>query len=572
MTVDHSRNISQDPRLVDDDATRHLSAAAHAHDDFADELVEEFLAEPRRAVPPSPGLNPVAVLSEALATRRRRVVRDSLVVGLFLVVLVTWWWLAVPWLLAVGSGVFVHSLVRRISTRRGRKRISGAGWMLILFGAYLGSIVGSSLALLGGLAFGDSDALWSAAGLGGSDYYDYYDYYDSGETSGGSGAPMFLIGLLASLGLLAVLLVDRVRVHLALTTRFEPSRYWNGGQHLPPSPVGAWYTERLHHIARAAATSNTLVHDGYDPFVGAGERVHAWSIAVPLRAVDDAEVTLSRADVHAGVRAGVLALRGSAELSPGGRLRDLQESQEVVTSAVALLRQAGDPIGRAILPDPGAPPNSALDPAVIAEIVQNSPEWVRPYLCFRVEGWSKELVVSTFLHVACDDKMLYLEWKAYVLNPIRPEYRYEQLKLLRADYAVMRGFVDAVLVPASLGRRVLRLWRAARDGRKPMGGGYYDLPGRYGARRGIRELAADDAGTTYFHDEDSVRYVKLLERRTLAAVGRTLTEHGLKTDEFTSQSSTITHSTVINGGTFSGVNVVGQGNQASTGGLGGERE
>lgn len=586
MTTGHPSATDTQPPLVDDDATRHLSAAVHAHDAFADELIEEFLAEPRRAVPPSPGLNSVAVLAEAAATRRRRVVRDSLVCGLFLVVLGTWWWLAVPWLVAVGAGSGVHYLVRRSSHRRGRKRISGAGWLLILFGAYLGSIAGSALALLGGFAFGGWDFLMSAGEFGGSDTfgdygsdsYDYYDYYDgsgypygSGEASTGGGDATFVLGLLAALGLLVVLLVDRIRVHLALTRRFEPSRYANGGGHVPSPPADARYTRRLHHIARATTAPNTLVHDGYDPFVGAGDRVHAWSMALPLRTVDDSSAGLSRADVHAGVRAEVLALRGSPQLSPGGRLQELRESQEVITSATALLRHVGDPIGRAILPDPEAPPNSVLDPVVIADVVRNSPEWVRPYLCFRVEGWSKELVVSTFLHVACDDTMLYLEWKAYVLNPIRPEFRYEQLKLLRAEHAILRGLVDAVLVPASLGRRALRLWTAVRH-RLTAGQGRYGLPGRYGARRGIRELVADDTGATYFHDEDSVRYVKLLERRTLAAIGRTLTEHGLRTDEFTSQSSTITHSTVINGGSFSGVNVVGQGNQTHIGASAEERK
>lgn len=54
-----------------DEPTRYLAAAVHLDDELADALVEEYLAEPKRAVPPSPGVDAVTVLREATAAQWR---------------------------------------------------------------------------------------------------------------------------------------------------------------------------------------------------------------------------------------------------------------------------------------------------------------------------------------------------------------------------------------------------------------------------------------------------------------------------------------------------------------------
>ncbi|HEX4723368.1 MAG TPA: hypothetical protein VH333_12690, partial [Pseudonocardiaceae bacterium] len=74
-----------------EDITRHLAAAVHVVDQLADDLIDEFLRRPRRAIPPSPGVNPVIVLSEAVASRRRRVVRDVVVLTLAAALMVGLW-------------------------------------------------------------------------------------------------------------------------------------------------------------------------------------------------------------------------------------------------------------------------------------------------------------------------------------------------------------------------------------------------------------------------------------------------------------------------------------------------
>ena len=85
------------------DATRHLGAAAHVDDAFADEIITEFLTKPRRAIPPSPGLDPVVVLSEALAARRRRMLRDSVAIVLLIAIVVVGWPYSLVWVSVWGA-------------------------------------------------------------------------------------------------------------------------------------------------------------------------------------------------------------------------------------------------------------------------------------------------------------------------------------------------------------------------------------------------------------------------------------------------------------------------------------
>ena|SRR6266545_2512471 len=59
-----------------DDVTRYLCAAAHLDDDYADGAIREFLTERTRQIPPSPGVDAAAVLTEAVAAQARRTLRD----------------------------------------------------------------------------------------------------------------------------------------------------------------------------------------------------------------------------------------------------------------------------------------------------------------------------------------------------------------------------------------------------------------------------------------------------------------------------------------------------------------
>lgn len=354
-----------------------------------------------------------------------------------------------------------------------------------------------------------------------------------------------------------------------LRQRFLFRGYRNQLPAPPKLSKKAWYSRRLELVERDSHDGNLRVHDGYYPFVGAGEKVRAWSIAIPLEPSSDGQApsTLTPGAVYEATRAEVLEMAESETLSPGARLRGVVDSKEAITSATALLQHLDEPFGQKILPDQGLPPASRLEPSDVEEVVHQAPEWLRPYLCFRVETWNKEMVVSTYLHVGCDDTMLYLEWNAFHLMPIKPEYRYDQMPLRNASNAFVLGLRDALVLPATVGRRIGLLARAARDNVSPGSAssavGAYNAPARYGARRSLREIVASEEPNTYLQDLDGVRYVTLLERRVLSAVHHCLRDHGIATEEFTGKARTVMYSTVVNGGSFHGTTTFGQGNQVS---------
>ena len=87
--------------IIQDDTTRYLCAATHLDSAYADEAIREFLVEPTRPIPSSPGFHPASVLVEAIAARTRRKVRDGLLAAMMLMFVWAAWdtWLLYGWLL-----------------------------------------------------------------------------------------------------------------------------------------------------------------------------------------------------------------------------------------------------------------------------------------------------------------------------------------------------------------------------------------------------------------------------------------------------------------------------------------
>jgi hypothetical protein len=541
-----------------DDTTRHLAAAVHVDDGFADTVIKEFLVEPRRAIPPSPGLDPVVVLAEAVAARRRRVFRDIVVIGLFVAVLVLGWPFSLVWLLIAVAGMLANNFFR--NSWRGRRiagRSAGGAWLLVL-------LVVVAIGALSWLAVS-----YFAGGGTPSDAY----YYDEGARPPGGGTSTSTVVSIILLVLVVVVVVaDRAYVHSLLRSRFSRRAWtsqqgWANGYPVPAPPQSAWYTKRLMTIGRSGGQSNAHVHYRYKAFVGSGTRTHGWTVVTRLRPAspDTQAEPITPTDIYRAVIDEVMTMRDYTSLAPGNRLITLQQNTELITSANSLLYYSDNPISQAILPDRSEAPRNVIDPRIIDQMLDRSPEWARPYLSFRIDGWARELVVSTYLHVGCENDMLYLEWAAYQLNPIRPDYRVEWMALNHPPMVMITALLDALTVPTSLPVRIRTLWRAARDasGATPSTD-LYDPARSYGVDRSIREIAADDNTSTYFEDVDGVRYLRLLEHRTLTAVANVLQAKGLATQEFREQSTTIINSTVISGGTVTAGNIGGTGNRVRT--------
>lgn len=96
-----------------DDTTRYLCAAAHLDPDYADAAVREYLVEPTRSIPPSPGVNSGVVLREAVAARTRGKIRDGLLLVLTLVCVITVPLLVLTWLSLAATATYLPRLSLR---------------------------------------------------------------------------------------------------------------------------------------------------------------------------------------------------------------------------------------------------------------------------------------------------------------------------------------------------------------------------------------------------------------------------------------------------------------------------
>jgi hypothetical protein len=184
-----------------DDTTRYLCAAAHLDDDFADEAIREFLVEPTRAVPPTPGVHAGAVLAEAVAARARRKIRDGfllvlLVLALFLfsgAALLTW--------LVVAVGVAFSGAVANVKADGGTP---GPDLMRRL------------IPMLGVLAIGGVVAYVIIETSGPSS-----DFGSSGDSADPAGV---VLSILLMLALVVVLVADELTVWHHLNNRFGRGR------------------------------------------------------------------------------------------------------------------------------------------------------------------------------------------------------------------------------------------------------------------------------------------------------------------------------------------------------------
>ena len=79
--------------------TRFLAAGVHLDEKLAESFIGEFLVEPYRCIPRSPGVEAAAVLGDAAASHRRRQWRDATLILLALVALVTYFTPFVLWTL-----------------------------------------------------------------------------------------------------------------------------------------------------------------------------------------------------------------------------------------------------------------------------------------------------------------------------------------------------------------------------------------------------------------------------------------------------------------------------------------
>ncbi|MBV9141266.1 MAG: hypothetical protein JO115_10165 [Pseudonocardiales bacterium] len=525
-----------------DGTTRYLCAAAHLDEEFCDKAIAEFLVEPVRAIPPSPGVDSAAVLREAVAAQTRRRIRDRILLALLVVLACANPITAISWtvlvgvaaaLQAIGAGLIRHARrdgAQLPATDAGRTRRTVA--VLVILAAP--ALAAPALAVLLQFATSSLDALFG----------DNADKILFPNTAW----PTLLIGGL----LLLVLVVDEFTVAKLVASSFRRGSFDPDANKAPSewerrvrSLGHGSFRAELRRVSSsnesshaAAGQADVVVYRGSTPFIGAGEQVAHHVMTLPLEpSGDDSDakpVPISVTDLHRHVAESLAALRSPSSLSPGRRLARLQQREQVLLPADLLLLnrsvQTQPPVLTDLLPDLSRPPLAHLPLGAARALAENPLEWARYYSCFRVESWDRDLTTSCYLHIGTDQRMFYLERTYCILFPVRERYRSIDRPAESPLNTFGRSLVELIVLPASVLARLRSVFRRRKVLSQRAG---VLVPDRYGAAESIRELAADTEAHTYFQDADTERYVNIMDRALVRAVGQFLEERGYSVVEFT---------------------------------------
>ncbi|PVZ04555.1 hypothetical protein C8D89_1178 [Actinomycetospora cinnamomea] len=502
--------------------TRFIGAAVHLDHTLAEGLIEEFLVEPCRSIPRTPGVDAASVLGDAAASHRRRQVRDATLMVLAVVVMVALPWMATAWLvLGVLGAVIVRA---RSGEPLSRGRVVGLTVLLVAAGG-LAVLVQIALATVNAMA-----SLGSSGSFGSSGY--------ASPAVNAEVSPWGVVGALALLAIPVIIATDEVLVLSLIRRHFSRSRF------TPEPDEGPGFVASLRRIGRARfhrmlertrdaeriddmSMADVVVFRGDDPFVGAGVRYKVNSHVIPLEKKDDepGPPRISPRDLHLAVTAAVNDLRRVSSLGLHGRLNTMLHREQCLVAAYELLTHHREAEAGVYLPHgPHGAPAATLPLAVARRGIDDPREWARYYQCYRVEGWERDLTLSCFFTLGTDGRLLYLEWVTYVLAPLDRNYRIVDDRRALQQRALRTALVDIITFPVSIPRRLRRVFRtfapvaAAADAQAPEA---------LGAAISVREMAAGPL-EDYFRSADVLRYSKLFDRAILEAIRRYLDENGLK--------------------------------------------
>ncbi|GAA3769148.1 hypothetical protein [Streptomyces chiangmaiensis] len=528
------------------EATRLLCAGVYLDSAYRDRVIDELHLNEQRIVAPSLGFDAARVLAHALRARRQELAWAGAIIGLWLVGSALSGGLLLGFLgpsltLAIASWVRGRAaeppLYRRVPAffLRWWGRLTFAGYLVItVWAAFAGIDDGSS--------YGSS--------------YGSYDPYGPGSSGAPSVSDLVLPGNAVkpwqawfALGVLALIALciaqQRRQFARVMAAELSTQRFPDAAGDPAEQEQGARF-ERVRQRIRLEQHAPLIMYHEARPFCGAGSAFDTWVLAVEL--VPDSlkkQQPLSNRAVLEKVRPLLAQLRVPAEYAGPGvrdRLRWLEMDECVFLPAEGLLRRED------------APYHPQAFEEHRARAVEEGGEKRRHFLRIRVGGWEEELVVTVFVRVHTQGRMLMLEIAPHVLTPVREDFkdadrtahRFRHNNVLgRAAWALAR-------VPGSPARALITFGRAVVYGWRLLTGGYAGaLPD--GPALSVRELGST-GDRSLFQDMDVDRYLKSVQDRVAHGVRAALAESGYRTGEFVQRIVNISNGGVhighVEGSTF----------------------
>ena len=565
---DHADQRDQ-PRVVNP-ITRYLCGAAYVSTRFADQVIKELTEDGHRAVTPSIGYDVEPVIRHAYRARRiwltqHLLLTFLLVSGLVLAPVGTFLLLTVALLLLVPS---------LVTARDKGSRWKMVGWIVLAF-VILNCVAGPFFALFMALNADNYTGSWSDPS-----WSDPTIATDEGMSAGTRYTLETTVMAVVTFAVVAVCRATQLRV---LTTELAA-----GSEHSAPIVSGSLTTHRLATVA-AAQHGNVVLHSGYNPFLGAGQVVDAWSVAVELKAAPQVDalvrprrapetpVAIDPVELNRYVKHRLAALR-SPDLPERERMDGLSLRDQVVASGT---RWRNFPLVDERL----RLPYSVASRRAIEEIIRHPQSSARHFLRASVGAESKtisrpdgttimpaehqSIVVTTFSHIAVEGGLLYVEAITAVLGPIKQKYldidQYATGESMAGPAFVetLTSFGPTVLLaPVRLAQTIVQRISAARRSAKAERSSTQDPVYDFGATAEVRQLASSGRPVTYLQSLDASKYAKLLQRRINEAIIDFLRASGIDTSEYETRVNVFTNNGVMIGGDNYGAAAGGDGARA----------
>ncbi|MHB9859607.1 hypothetical protein [Streptomyces sp. YIM S03343] len=537
------------------EATRLLCAGTYLDAGYRNRVIEELHLNMQRFVAPSLGHDAARVLAHALRARRQELQWALAALGLWLAGAALTRGLAVFFLtpsLYLWIGVWIRG--RRLERTPLYRvvlsflfRWAGRIWFAVLLGMTLF------------VAFGGGDGGSSSGSYGSSSLYG--DSYSSSSSSAAGAAsaavdpsalgdlikPWQAWAMIVVFGLIAGCEVaGRIQFARLMAAELSSQRFPDAATDPAEQNDGQRFRWLAHRV-RTEQHAHLIMYHEARPFCGAGSAYDTWVLPVELRpdTLKKHQQPISNRDVLERIRPLLERLRLPAEHAGPGvrdRLRTLEIDECVFLPAEGLPRRDE------------APYQPEQFEYHRAHAVEEGAEKRRHFLRIRVGGWEEELVVTVFVRIHTQGRMLMLEIAPHVLLPVREDFKNADRTAhrFRHNNALGKAAWAVVRVPGSparcivvVGRTIAYLWRQ-------LTGGYTNaLPD--GPALSVRELGAAEVGST-FQEMDVSRYLKSIQDRVANGVRTALAEFGYQTGEFVQQVNNISNGGVhirdISGGTF----------------------
>jgi hypothetical protein len=525
-------------------ATMHLAAAAYVGRGFRDRVLDDVYHRPNRTVAPNPGIEPVTIMRHVFRANAIALAECGILFGGFVFLILT------------GPGVFLAMLFLAIwaclgapvSALESRVLSSTTGarprrYLHPRLVVGLVSVVAVIMALVAILAVPQLTRIFVTSSFGVEIYY-----FPRGADPGDDIVAAAII--LAVLGVVcAVCGYLRAKGINAIPDETAP---------------GVPRDARVACIAEAQDAPVIVHNASRRPFIGAGEEVETWELAIALRPADRGEdgegaLTVDPVDLNRAVRERLEQLRSDSPATTS--VPNLELSDHLLVSGLAV----SGPLRR-----PEEFGAAGYGYRTIEEFQRDPRTPARHYLRCQTDSWGGELVATVFVHCALQGESLYVECSSHLLPPTIWRYHVFGARPMKAGtlfLGALQGFASMpgrlVRSPQRLGRELARMvrnaWRKTRL--------FNAAPVDYGALVGIRELGAGDDWNDYFQHRDQIKYIGILEKQILDAIGSYLSENNVDLGEFEQRVFAIINNGVMNYGKLN-TGAAGANSKANVGSVG----